>query len=148
KARALSETYVAFTEERIVRRALNDAGIMEVIDQNFDSLSFLSGSATDVEAELSRRAGARPPDQNAARLRSAMPAARLSSLYQRLAAARTARTQLTTRYGADLVTLVDQNIGNLYWVLRPVEQIETELRNRRDEAVVRSVVTTSGFSVG
>jgi hypothetical protein len=151
KGRALPEVYTMLVEERMARRTLSDAGILELVESNFDALSYLDADPAAVQSEIDRRAGLRQPDAAAVRLRAAFPTeagTRLSEAYRRLKAIRQRRAQLVQSYGQDFVDLVSQNMQNLQWVLRPVEEIESEMRSRRDDPVVRGIYATSGYSVG
>jgi hypothetical protein len=151
RAHAAGETYIALISERAVRQQLQSAGILEIVEQNFDQLGYLGGTVDEVNAELERRARGRQPDQVAVRLRTAIPresTARLISMYQRFASARSARARLTQSYGTEFVGFIEQNLGSLYWLLRPVEQIESEMRSRGTEQALRTMFTTTGYSVG
>ncbi|MEW6722304.1 MAG: hypothetical protein AB1324_03515 [Candidatus Micrarchaeota archaeon] len=149
KARALPEAYIAMLEDRLVRRELTAQGLLELFEQNFDALSYLSGTPADVQREIERRAGGRTPDATAQRLRTAAGGdyAVITALYSRFARSRSERTRLTTAYSADFLAFVTQNLDNLHWVLRPVEEIDTQLRGHRDDDFVRAVSAREGSSV-
>jgi hypothetical protein len=150
RGRALAETYAALVDERARRRALSDAPL-DILEANFDSLSWLAGSPADVQRELDRRAGGRTPDAIAVALRSRFTqdaGTILSRAYRELQAIRAARAQLVQRYGQQFVDHVSQNLDGLSWIVRPVEEIETEMRSRRSDPVVTRITTGSGHTIG
>ncbi len=151
RAASLRDVYGALVAERIAARTREAPDVVAVIEQNFDSLSYLSGSPADVQRELDRRARARPPDAVAAQLKARFPAnagEALSRAYAAIRDARGRRAQLVQRYGQEFVDAVSANLDNFQWVMRPVEDIDREMRSRRDDAFVRSANATVGYSVG
>ncbi|MFN7991071.1 MAG: hypothetical protein U0R44_02830, partial [Candidatus Micrarchaeia archaeon] len=145
---ALAETYLALHAERLQSGGIEGRDLLE---QNFDQLSWLDGAPAAVQREIDRRAAARPPETIAVAMRSRYgtnAGTTLSASYRTLRALRQRRQQLVTSYGREFVDLVSRNMDNLSWVLRPVEDIETELRARRDEDIVRRITSTAGFTVG
>ncbi|HSB47402.1 MAG TPA: hypothetical protein VLD37_05285 [Candidatus Bilamarchaeum sp.] len=150
-SRAVSETYSALVDERVRRRALADAPL-DIIEANFDSLGWLAGTPADVQRELDRRAGGRTPDPIAVSLRARVPTnggAVLSRAYTEIQALRARRQQLVQNYGQELFDHVSRNLDGFSWLLRPVEDIESQMTSRMgSDQTVRSITRTFGFSVG
>ncbi len=144
RGEALAAVYTALVSERIQTRGLQGA---DYISENFDNLSWLSGTAEQIEAELTRRTRTgrgRTPDAHAVALRARFPENAgqiLSRAYSEVRRLRTARAQLTTRYGSSFVTYVSRNLGHLHWVARPVGQIEDEMRTRTTDRLVLATQT-------
>ncbi len=148
---ALRETYIALVQERAVTRTVEAPDVTAILERNFDSLSYLAGTPAQVQREIERRARARPPDAVAQQLLARFPTnagASLSAAYTALRDARTRRAALVTQYGQEFVDIVAANLDGLQWVMRPVEEIDSQMRSRRDDAFVRSVNTRIGYSVG
>ncbi len=140
KPRALSDVYTSVQRERTARAGI-DAETYRLIDTNLDQLSWLSGTPEAVQAELDRRARARPPDALVQQLAGRFPTgagAGLSRAYAAISAIRTERARLVQAYGQEFVDAVTQNIDSVPWLVRPVEQIDREMRARRADAFVRS----------
>jgi hypothetical protein len=141
---ALSAVYTALATERIQMRGIEGA---DYVSENFAQLSWLSGTAEQVEAELTRRTATGrgiTPDAHAVALRARFPENAgqiLSRAYSEVRRMRQAREQLTRTYGSDFVTYISRNLGNLHWVVRPVGQIEEEMRSRASDRLVLATQT-------
>ncbi len=152
RGRAVSEIYLALVAERQQLRTIEGR---DLIEANFDRLSYLNGTPAQVQREIDRRATARPPDTVAVAIRSRFgtnAGATLSQSYSRISALRAARAQLARTYGADYVEAVSRNLDNMQWVLRPVNDIESEMRSRPDDTVLRGIYLTAspagGYTIG
>ncbi len=150
RGRAISEIYLALVAERQQSRSIEGR---DIIEQNYAQLSYLSGTPAAVQREIDRRAAARPPDPLAVAMRTRYgtnAGATLSASYSRITALRSARAQLARTYGTGYVELVQRNLDNMQWVLRPVNDIEREMRSRPDDSVLRGVYTmqNGGYTVG
>lgn len=141
---ALAAVYTALATERIQIRGIEGA---DYVSENFDNLSWLSGTPEQIEQELTRRtAGGRgsTPDAHAVALRSRFPENAgqiLARAYREVRRMRQARQQLTTRYGSGFVTYISRNLGHLHWVVRPVGQVEDEMRSRTSDRLVLATQT-------
>jgi hypothetical protein len=151
KASGLREVYAALVSERARARGLEAPDVVTLLERNYDALSYLAGSPAQVQAEIDRRARARPPDALAAQLKARFPTnagEALSRAYGAIRDSRARRAQLVTAYGQDFVDAVSANLDNLQWVLRPVEEIDREMRTRRTDPFVTRVNSAVGYSVG
>jgi hypothetical protein len=138
---ALAAVYTTLATERMRMRSIDGAAY---VAENFDELSWLSGTPAQIEAELSSRATASPPDAHAVALNSKFPTnagQTLSTAYGEVSRMRTARQQLVSRYGADFVDYVSKNLGHLHWAVRPVGQLEEQMRSRTSDPFVMQLQT-------
>lgn len=160
RSRALAEAYQALLADRIARRGLQGLAVgdtrfqdLQTIEQNFDSLSWLSGTAAEVQRQVDSRARGTAPDTHAVAFRSRYGSRAgevLSAAYRGVGSLRQARARLVSRYGQQFVDFVSNNLDSLDFVVLPVEQIEDQMRRRTGETIVSGIHTTrgGGFTVG
>lgn len=147
KGAALAETYYAVYDERSRRKSIE---ALDIIEENFEGLSWLAGTPEEVQRELDRRARTRrgqEPDALAVALRTRYPENAgqiLSQAYGELTVVRERRKELNEKYGEDFVKFISQNLESLHWVVIPIEQIENGMSSRKGDVIVKKIGETMG----
>jgi len=145
KTGALSKIYGFLAREIATDRPLSD---YVTLDQNFEQLSWLSGTPQQVQRQLTskmQRQDAFAIAFLAHHNGNAQQAAEaLSPMYAQLRQLR--QDAGITENG--LVALVASNMDAFQWVAKPVSLIGKELEQRRYEQVVAGIHQTAGFAYG
>jgi hypothetical protein len=139
---ALSRTYAFLAKEKALGRSLED---YKTLDENFEQLSWLSGTPQQVQRELTTRA--RQNDAFAIAFLSTYPTnagQTLSTMYNQLRQLR--QEAGITQNG--FVSSVAANMEGFQWVVKPVASIGNEMKTKRYEPAVATIHQTAGFAYG
>ncbi|MDD5172267.1 MAG: hypothetical protein PHF60_04500, partial [Candidatus ainarchaeum sp.] len=142
KVNILSRTYAFLATGKILGRSLED---YKTLDDNFEQLSWLSGTPQQVQRELTTRA--RQNDTFAIAFLSEYQnnaGQVLSAMYKQLMQMR--QEAGITQNG--FVSAVAGNMEGFQWVVKPVAMIGNEMTTRRYEPVVAKIHQTAGFAYG
>ena len=139
--RALADIYPRLVALRV---SLHSIEGVDIIGMDHEAVRWLSGDAKTVQAEIDKRAADKKPDKIARALKSKYGAKAGeigSKAFAAIAEAAKKRETLVGEYGKDFVDFCWNNLGSLYWLMKPATDIGNEMVARPDDALMRGVQT-------